>query len=130
MGRSTGGRLGVVGGEVAWRASEAVVERDRGGEGEEFGGQAGAQGVEFSGAVVFEAEHLFGGLKDALDALADRREVRSAAPFVLAAGPDDEGAESGRVGLEVAAGVALVADDRDRPVVAEAIEHAQTDVAL
>src|SRR5215210_6187494 len=86
MGRSTGGWLGVVGGEVARRASEAVVERDRGGQGQELGGQAGAQGVQFAGAVVFEAEHLLGGLEDALDALADRGQVRSPAGFVFAAG--------------------------------------------
>src|SRR5215210_5157378 len=98
MSRSTGCWLGVVGGEVAWWAVEAVVEGDGGGQGEEFGGQARAKGVEFSGAVVFEAEHVLGGLKDALDALADRGEVRSAAGFVFAAGANDQGAQAGGVG--------------------------------
>src|SRR5215203_1599485 len=82
MSRSTACWSGVVGGEVARSASEAVVEGDGGGQGQELGGQACAQGVQFPGAVVFEAEHLLGGLKDALDALADRGQVRSAAGFV------------------------------------------------
>src|SRR5664279_1300465 len=130
MSCSTAGRLGVVGGEVAWGSSEAVVERDRGGQGEELGGQAGAQGVQFSSAVGFEAEHLLGGLEDALHTLADGRQVRAAAGFVLASGAEDEGAESRGVALKVPAGVALVADDRDRAVVVKAAEHVQADFAL
>src|SRR5215212_6540271 len=72
MSRSTDCWSGVVGGEVACGTSEAVVERDRGRQCEELGGQTRWEGVRFSGAVVFEAEHVLGGLKDALDALADR----------------------------------------------------------
>jgi hypothetical protein len=77
MSRSTGCWLGVVRGEVAGWASEAVVERDGGGQRQEFGGQARAEGVELAGAAVFEAEHVLGGLKDALDALANRGEMRT-----------------------------------------------------
>src|SRR5665648_438333 len=99
---------GVVGGEVAGWAPEAVVERDRGGQREELGRDAGAQGVQFARAVVFEAEHGFRGLKDRLDALADRREMGSSARFVFAARADDQDVELGGLAFEVAAGVALV----------------------
>ena len=49
-----------------------------------------------------------------LDALADRREVRAVAGFVLAARADDRGVELGDGCGELAAGVALVADHDQR----------------
>src|SRR4051794_24968062 len=104
MSRSTGCWLGVVGGEVARGATEEVVERDGGGQRQELGGQAAAQGVQFAGAVVFEAEHVFGRPEDALDALAQRGEMRSLSALVFAARPNDRGVKPGGVGAEVAAG--------------------------
>src|SRR5215218_1912917 len=121
---------GVVGGEVAGWAAEAVVERDRGGQREELAGQAGAQGVQLARAVVFEAEHVLGCPEDALHALADRGQVRSLAGFVLAAGSDDQDVQRGRIGLELAAGVALVADHGQRAGALDTREHVQRDLAL
>ena len=65
-----------------------------------------------------------------LDALADRREVRSVAGLVFAAGPDDRGAELGDGGGELAAGVALVAQQHLAAVAAAAGEQLEADVAL
>src|SRR3954466_11903575 len=130
MSRSAGCWSGVVGGEVARWAAESVVERDGGGQGQELGGQAAAQGVQLAGAVMFEAEHVFGRPEDALDALAQRGEMRSLAALVFAARANDRGVKAGGVGAEVAAGVALVADDRHRPVAVQALEHLQAYVAL
>src|SRR4051812_9031558 len=92
MSRSTGLWSGVVGGEVARRPAESLVERDGRGQGQELGGQPAAQGVQLAGAVGFEAEHVFG--------------------------------------REVAAGVALVADDGQRAVAGDAAEHVQADVTF
>jgi len=39
--------------------------------------------------VAFEGEDVFGGSQEAFDALPDRREVRAAAGFVFAAGPQE-----------------------------------------
>ena len=65
---------------------EVVVEPHAGGEREEFGGDAGAQAVEGSGAVAFEPEAVFERPEDRLDALSDRGEVWSVSGFVLAWG--------------------------------------------
>src|SRR3954454_11753315 len=116
MSCSTGWWSGVVGGEVARWAAESVVEGDGCGEGQEFGGQAAAQGVQLAGAVGFEAEHVLGRVDDALDALAQRGQVWAAAALVFAAGPDDAGVQGARRGLEGASGVALVADHGDGAV--------------
>src|SRR6188472_272639 len=101
-------RLGVVGGECAWWAAESVVEGDGGGEREEACADAGSEAVQGAGAVAFEGERVFAGLKDALDALADRRQMRSAAGFVFAPGSHDRGVELGDLAREVAPGVALI----------------------
>src|SRR4051812_41306578 len=77
---------GGVAGEGAAGAAEAVVERDRGGERGEAAGEPDAQLVQDAGAVAFEAEDVLGGEEDRFDALANRREGRSASAFVLAAG--------------------------------------------
>ena len=70
-------------------SAESVVECDRGGEGEEACGDAGAEAVQGAGAVAFEAEQVFAGLEDGLDPLPDRGQVGSLAGFVFAAGPAD-----------------------------------------
>src|SRR5256712_3077464 len=102
--------LGGVAGEAAGWAAEAMVERDRGGERCESGGEADAKVLECAGAVTFEGEDVLAGLEDRLDPLADRREVWAAARFVSAAGADDVGVERGQFGLEVFASEVLVAD--------------------
>ena len=72
-------------------AAELVVERDAGGECQEPLADACTQSVQGAGAVAFEAEQVFAGPEDALDALADRGQVRPGSGFVLAARADDQG---------------------------------------
>ena len=120
---------GVVG-ECAWWAAEAVVEADRGGEGEEAAADAGAQAVEGAGAVAFEGEQVFAGLEDRFDPLTDWREVRAATGFVFAARADDRRVELGGGSLEVAAGVAFVADDGQVAGRVGAGEQGEADLAL
>ena len=117
---SSTGSGGVVD-EGAWWAAEAVVEADRGGEGEEAGSDAGSEAVEGAGAVAFEGEEVFAGLEDRFDPLPDRGEVGPAGGFVFAAGPDDRGVEFGGGVFELAAGVALVADHEQVPVALAAL---------
>src|SRR3989442_11450231 len=93
--------LGGVAGEAAGWAAEAMVERDRGGERCESGGEADAKVLECAGAVTFEGEDVLAGLEDRLDPLADRREVWAAARFVSAAGGGGFGARWGPVGPRV-----------------------------
>src|SRR5947199_10305358 len=100
---SSTGSGGVVG-ERAWWSAEAVVERDRGGEGEEADSYSRGQPVEGSGAVVFEGEQVFAGLEDRFDALPDRCEVEPACGFVFAARADDRGVEFGGEPFELAPG--------------------------
>src|SRR4029079_7512955 len=128
MSSSTG--LGGVVGEGAWGAGESVVEADGGCECEEACVDAGAESVQGAGAVAFEGEQVFAGLEDRFDSLADRREMWVVTGFVFAARPAD-----GRVELlggvfELAAGVALVADDGDRAVSLAALQQLQADVAF
>ena len=68
-----------------------MVERDGGGEAEEALQDALSDRREGSCSVAFEAEDVLAGPEDALDALADRREVGAATGLVLALGPDDRG---------------------------------------
>jgi hypothetical protein len=96
----------------------------------ELGGEAGAQGVQFAGAVAFEAEHVLARLEDALDALADRREVRPSAGLVLAARADDQRVELGGLVFELAARVALVSRDGEPACARHAGQHVQADLAL
>src|SRR5918999_837669 len=77
---------GAVVDERAGGAAELVVEGDAGGEGEQALADPCSQPVQGAGAVAFEAEQVFERPEDALDALADRRQVRPGAGFVLAAG--------------------------------------------
>jgi hypothetical protein len=105
--------LGVVGGEIAWWAAESVVEGDGSCEGGEAPDESCSEGVQGAGAVAFDGQNVFGGPEDALDALADRGEVWSSSGFVFAARANDCRVQRVDLGLEVFAGVALVADDDD-----------------
>ena len=122
--------LGDVVDECAAWAAELVVEGDGGGEGEEALEDACSQAGEGAGAVAFEGEDVFGGPEDAFDPLADRRDVRATAGFVLAEGPDDRGAEFQGVCLEVAAGVALVTDHGHVSAVLDTRKECQRNVAF
>src|SRR5690348_13768118 len=113
MSSSTGSGC-VVGQGAGWSA-EAVVEADRGGEGEEAHSDAGSEAVQGAGAVAFEAEQVFAGLEDRLDPLADRGEMGAVSGFVFAAWADDRGVEFGGELFELASGVALVADHEQVP---------------
>ena len=70
-----------------------VVECDGCGECQKAADDPGAQDVQGAGAVAFEREDVFGGPEDALDALADRGQMRPAAELVFAAGAQDLRAE-------------------------------------
>src|SRR4029077_2942937 len=102
--------------ECAAVASELVVEGDGCGEAAEPREDSGPEAGEGAGAVAFEGEQVFAGPEDRLDPLPDRREVRSVAGLVFAARPDDRRVEVLNVGLELPAGVALVADYGQVPV--------------
>src|SRR6266496_4663995 len=105
-------RLGDIVDERAAGSVELVVEGDAGGEAEEALQDPFAEAGEGAGAVAFEGEQVFAGPEDRFDALADRGEVRSLAGFVAAAGSDDRGLQLAHGVGELAAGVALVAEDR------------------
>src|SRR5579859_848372 len=109
---SSMGSGGVVG-EGAGRSAETVVERDRGGEREEAHFDAGCEAVEGAGAVSFEGEQVFAGLEDRFEAL-----------------PDDRGVEFEGGGLELAAGVAFVADYAQVAGSLAALKQGQADVAF
>ena len=89
--------------ERAAGAAEAVVERDRGGEGGEASREAHAQVVQGARAVAFEGEDALGGSEDRFDSLADRGQAWPAAGFVFASGPLDAGVERLEVGFELLA---------------------------
>jgi hypothetical protein len=76
--------LGGVAGEGAAGASEAVVECDGGGECCEAGEESDAEVLEGAGAVALECEDVLAGPEDALDSLADGREVGAFAGLILA----------------------------------------------
>src|SRR5215216_5294747 len=99
-------RLGGVGRVRSAGAAESVVERDRGGQREEALAEADSEAVQGAGAVAFEAEEVFAGPEDRLDALTDRGQVWPAAGFVFAHGADDVRVERCDGGGEVATGVA------------------------
>src|SRR5215475_12229293 len=126
---SSTGSGGVVGEGAGW-AAESVVERDRGGEGEEACADAGGEAVEGSGAVAFEGEQVFAGLEDRFDSLSDGREVGPGGGFVLASWPDDRRVQGGGRLFEFAAGVAFVAEHVEVPGSLAAGEQGETDVAL
>src|ERR1700722_2381189 len=116
--------------ECAAGSAELVVEADGGGEGEEALEDAFSEALEGAGAVAFEGEEVFAGPEDRFDPLADRGEVWAFSRFVFAARPDDGGVEGADAAGEVAAGVALVAEDRLAAVALAAFEQSQPDLAL
>src|SRR5579872_7480361 len=115
--------------ECAAFASELVVEGDGGGEAAEPGEDPGSDAGEGAGAVAFEGEQVFAGPEDRFNALADRGEVRSLPGLVFAAWPDDRGVEVLDAGLELTAGVALVTEQREVPVTAQAFKNPNSDRA-
>ena len=86
-------------------------EPDARSEGKQLVRHAGAEAVESAGVVAFEPEAVFESPEDRLDALTDRRQMRSMAGFGLALGAQDHRAVtlSGQA-CELRAGIALVAD--------------------
>src|SRR5215211_4483024 len=123
-------RLGVVGRECAAGAAELVVEGDAGGEREQALADAGSEAVQRAGAVAFEGEQVFEGPEDALDALADWRQLRPWAGLVVAAWADDQRVAVEHSGVELAAGVALVADHDQRAGARAAVDQVQADIAF
>lgn len=80
--------------------------------------------------AALEAEAIFEGEQDRLDPLADPAEHRAAAGLVAARGTQNGGAVAlGRGGFEVAAGLALLADDQLAAVQPDR-EQPERDVAL
>src|SRR5215213_2814743 len=123
-------RLGAVVDECTAGASELVVEGDRGGQTAKAREDAFPEPGERAGAVAFEREQVFAGPEDRLDTLADRRQMRAAAGFVLAARSDDRGAACADGGGEVSAGVALVAQQRLAAAAPAAFQQHEADVAF
>src|SRR5271168_5380749 len=123
-------RLGAVVDECTAWSSELVVERDGGGEGAETREDAFSEAGEGAGAVAFEGEEVFAGPEDRLDALADRREMRTLAGFVFAARSDERDVALSDGGGEVSAGVALVTEQRFAAVKADAIKQLEADFAF
>jgi hypothetical protein len=80
--------------------------------------------------VTLEGEDVLAGPEDALDALADRREVRSLAGLVFAVRSEDRGVQFADFGCELASGVALVADQGHSTLPAAAGKQLQCDLAL
>src|SRR5579871_3436890 len=122
--------LGDVVDECAARSSELVVEDDACGEAEEALEDAFSDALESAAAVAFEGEEVFEGPEDRLDSLADRRETRSSARFVFAARTHDRGVQFVDLAGEVAAGVALVAQQRLAAGASGASKQLKADVAL
>ena len=121
--------LGGVVGEGAAGSSELVVESDAGGEREEPCCDPGSQVGWCSGAVVLEAQEVFEGEEDGFDPLPDRREMDACVGFVFAGWPDDQAAQLADGLFELAAGVALVTDDR-LAAVERPREHRQRDLTF
>src|SRR5579871_4538470 len=123
-------RLGAVVDECTAGSSELVVEGDGCCEGAEAGEDSFSEAWEGAGAVAFEGEQVFAGPEDALDALADRREVRPVAGLVFAARTDERCVTARDTLGEVAAGVALVAQERFAAVASDAVKEPQADFAF
>jgi hypothetical protein len=80
--------------------------------------------------VALEGEDVLAGPEDALDALADRREMGALAGLVFAAGSDDRGVQVADLIGELASGVALIADQGHPAVSATTSEELHGDLAL
>jgi hypothetical protein len=107
-----------------------VIEPDACGEGQQLGEDSGTESVQRASAVSFEAEAVFEGPEDALDALANPGQGRPARRLGLARRAQDRRAPSLRGLLfEVASGVTLAADDQLAAVQPD-LEGSECDLAL
>ena len=85
---------------------------DRGGEGEEAGGDAGVDAGQSAAAVLLEGELAFEGVEDCLDPLPLAGELPEPGCLVFAVGADQVRSQlAGDELLEVFPGEALVAED-------------------
>ena len=127
---STPTASGAVVDECPARPSQLVVEADAGRQAKEALQDALAQTGQGARPVALQGEHVLAGPEDRLDALADRRELWVVAGFVLASRAHDRGVALGDGDGELAAGVALVAEQRLAAAALAAIQQHQPDVAL
>jgi hypothetical protein len=107
-----------------------MVERDGSGEAAEAREDPFAQAGEGASAVSLEGEEVFAGPEDRFDPLSDRCEVWSLPGLVFAARTHECGVALGDLGGEVAAGVALIAEQRLAAVALAAVQQDQADLAL
>src|SRR5271154_6052764 len=122
--------LGAVVDECSAWASESVVEGNGGGEGEQALQDPLPEAREGAGAVALERQGSLAAPEDALDALADRREMWAMAGLVFAARPEDRRVHLADGLGECRAGIALVADQGHAAVAAGAQQQLEGDVAL
>src|SRR5450756_306748 len=111
------------------RPPQPVVEADAGRQAEEARKDLLTLERHGTRPVALEGEQVLAGPEDRLDALADGRQVRAVAGFILARRAHDEGAHLGDGGREVAPGVALVADEH-RAAAAATREQLEADLAF
>src|SRR5487761_2172243 len=95
---------------TAWSA-ELVIEHDAGGQGEKTLEDALPDTGEGTRAVAFEGQDVLAGPKDRLNPLADRGEVHVGAGLVGASGTHDRGMHLTDSVGEIAAGIALIAQE-------------------
>jgi hypothetical protein len=105
-------RLCGVVGDCATGAAEFVIEADAGREGEQAGRDSCEQVARRARSVAFEGEQVLAGAEDRLDALPDGRQMDAVVWLGAASGAHDLGSQCRDLGRELAAGVALVTDDR------------------
>src|ERR671918_418501 len=98
--------------ERAARTPEPGVDVDTGGEGEQPRSDPRPEVVDRARSMALEGEQVLAGLKDRLDPLADRRQVRPTARLVLAGGAKQGRAEAFDLAVELGSRIAPVADDR------------------
>src|SRR5450756_532489 len=106
------------------------VEADAGREAEEARQDALAQPGHGTGPVALQGEQLLAGPEDRLDALADGRQVRALAGFVLARRAHDAGAQLSHPGRELTPGVALVADEQLTAAARTTCQQLKADLTL
>src|ERR1700694_4963969 len=121
---------GAVVDEGAWWTAELVVEGDGCCEGKEALQDALSDAWEGAGAVALEGEDVFAGPEDALNALADRCEMRATPGLVFSVGSEDRGVKVAGLAGELASGITLVTDQRDFALAAAALEKLDRDLPL
>jgi len=107
-----------------------MVEADAGREAEEAREHALAQAGHGTRPVALQGEQVLAGPEDRLDALADGRQVRAEARLVGALRAHDRGAQFGHGRRELAAGVALVAEQRLTATARAPRQQLEADLAL